>query len=246
MIYLDCAATSLQKPKAVALSSCRAIRALASPGRGSHIPAMRAADCVFDCREMLAGFFNVPEPENVIFTFNATHALNIAIHSLVSAGDKVVVSGYEHNAVIRPLNELGAELLVAASPLFDRDAAVAAFAEKLEGAQCAVCTHVSNVFGFVLPVEEIAEICRERGVPLIVDASQSAGVLPINFPRWGQALSQCRDTRACLGRRARAFCCAAQGQSPCSTAALAATAFCPSCRTICRTGLRPGPTTSRG
>jgi len=172
MIYLDSAATSLLKPPSVARAASMAIRTMASPGRGGHSAAMRAADTVFACREAAAALFHVPEPERVVFTANATHALDIAIHSLVSPGDPVVISGYEHNSVTRPLYALGAQVRVAASPLFDPAAAVDAFRRALPGARAAVCTMVSNVFGYLLPVREIAELCAAAGVPLIVDASQ--------------------------------------------------------------------------
>lgn len=181
MIYLDCAATSLQKPRTVVAASCWAMDHFASPGRGSHRPAMRAADCVLDCRMLIAEYFNVDDPSKVIFTFNATHALNIAIDSLVSAGDKVVVSGYEHNAVWRPLVAKGADICIARSPLFDPEASIEAYRKALPGAKCAVCCHVSNVFGFIQPLAEIAALCHEYNVPLIVDASQSAGIIPIDF-----------------------------------------------------------------
>lgn len=188
MIYLDSAATTLQKPAAVAAASARAINNLASPGRGGHRPAMAAAETAFACREAAARLFHVDDPERVVFTFNATHGLNIAIKTLARPGSRVVISGYEHNAVTRPLHALEADIRVARSPLFDREAAVVAFGRELDrGADLVVCTHVSNVFGFILPVAEIAGLCRERGVPLIVDASQSAGALPLDFAALGAA-----------------------------------------------------------
>lgn len=191
MIYLDSAATTLQKPASVARASAWAINHLASPGRGGHRPAMAAADAAFACREEAASLFHVSEPERVVFTFNATHGLNLAIHTLVKPGSRVVISGYEHNAVTRPLHAIpDVKIRVARSPLFDRPAAVEAFRRALdEGADAAVCTHVSNVFGFILPIEEIAQLCRERGVPLIVDASQSAGCLPLDFEALGAAFA---------------------------------------------------------
>lgn len=191
MIYLDSAATTLQKPASVARASAWAIGHLASPGRGGHQPAMAAADTAFACREEAARLFHVPEPERVVFTFNATHGLNIAIHTLVKPGSRVVISGYEHNAVTRPLHAIAdLEIRVARGPLFDREATLEAFRRELDrGADAAVCTHVSNVFGFILPVEEIAALCRERGVPLIVDASQSAGCLPLDFAALGAAFA---------------------------------------------------------
>ncbi|PKM73876.1 MAG: cysteine desulfurase [Firmicutes bacterium HGW-Firmicutes-16] len=185
MIYLDCAATSLQKPREVPYAVSHAMTTMASPGRGCHKPAMMAADCVLNCRIMLASYFNVSEPENVIFTLNATHGLNIAINSLVSENDKVVISGYEHNSVTRPLKALNADVLIARSRLFDQKATVEAFRQALPGAKCAVCTHVSNAFGFILPIREIAELCRDLQVPLIIDASQSAGTLPLDFSKLG-------------------------------------------------------------
>ena len=186
MIYLDSAATTLQKPAAVAASSAWAIGHLASPGRGGHRPAMSAADTAFACREAAAQLFHVDDPERVVFTFNATHGLNIAIKTMARPGSRVVISGYEHNAVTRPLHALDVDLRVARGGLFDREAVLEDFRRELDrGADLAVCTHVSNVFGFILPIEEIAALCRERGVPLIVDASQSAGCLPVDFQRLG-------------------------------------------------------------
>lgn len=185
MIYLDSAATSFLKPNSVKYAMVDAIESMSSPGRGAYSYAMKAADKVFECREKLSTLFNVANPENVIFTFNATHALNIAIRSIANKGDKVVVSGYEHNSVTRVLNHIGAEIEVAASPLFEPQAAIEAFNEKLDNAKLAVCNHVSNVFGYILPIKEIAKLCRQKGVPLIIDASQSAGVLPIDFDELG-------------------------------------------------------------
>ncbi len=180
MIYLDSAATTLQKPPAVARAAAWAIQNLASPGRGGHLPARKAAETAFACRQAAADLFGVESPEQVVFTFNATHGLNIAIRSLVKQGDKVLISPWEHNAVTRPLRALGAEILIAKAPLFDRQAQLDAFEAGLEARPVAVvCTHVSNVFGFILPIEEIAALCRRRRVPLIVDASQSAGCLPV-------------------------------------------------------------------
>ena len=189
MIYLDSAATTLQKPPAVARASAWAIDHLASPGRGGHRPAMAAAETAFACREEAAALFGVSEPERVVFTFNATHGLNIALKTLVKPGSTVLISGYEHNAVTRPLHAIpNVTVKVAASPLFDQKAALEAFARELTPeVDVVVCTHVSNVFGFVLPIESIAALCRRRGVPMVVDTSQSAGCLPLSFDALGAA-----------------------------------------------------------
>ena len=188
MIYLDSAATTLQKPPAVRRAASFAIGHMASPGRGGHPPAMLAAQTAFACRREAAALFQLDDPEQVVFTFNATHALNIAIKSLVRAGDTVLISGYEHNAVTRPLHALGARVKVAAGPLFQPAELYRRFEALLTPeVSCVVCTHVSNVFGYVLPLERIAALCRGRGVPLIVDASQSAGCLPVHMGELGAA-----------------------------------------------------------
>ena len=199
MIYLDSAATSLQKPAAVRRAVSEAMTQMTSPGRGAHPAAARAASAVYACRERAARLFRVPEPERVVLTMNATHGLNIAIRSLVSPWDPVVISGYEHNAVTRPLTALGAKLRVASGRLFDPGAVLEDFRRLLPGAKCAVCTHVSNVFGFALPIREIAALCRERGVPLIVDASQSAGVLDVDFSELGAAFVAAPGHKGLLG-----------------------------------------------
>lgn len=188
MIYLDSAATSFQKPETVGRAMEAALREMSSPGRGGYPAAMRAAQTLLDCRTELAELFHVPEPEQVVFTMNATHGLNLAIKSLVPYGGRAVISGYEHNAVTRPLAALGADIRVAAAPLFEPDMTAAAFDKAITpDVDAVICTHVSNVFGAVQPIEQVAALCRERGVPLIVDASQSAGVLPLDMTALGAA-----------------------------------------------------------
>lgn len=186
MIYLDSAATTMQKPHAVSVAMCRAMEMMASPGRGSHQPAMLAAETVFRCREKAAQLFDVAQPDQVVLTSSATHALNIAIKSIVKPGSTVLITGYEHNAVTRPLRAIpGVEMLLAEGPLFCPDLLLENIQKILkQGVDAAVCTHVSNVFGYVLPIKEIAKLCKQNGVPLIVDASQSAGCLPVSLQDW--------------------------------------------------------------
>ena len=186
MIWLDNAATTLVKPYAVGAAVSRAMREAASVGRGAHGPGALAAETVFEARELADALFNAGGPERVVFTFNATHGLNIAIRSFDLAGKRAVVSGWEHNSVVRPLAAAGAKIVPASGPLFDREANLCAFERALtpDTALAAVC-HVSNVFGFVLPVEEIARLCRERGIPLVVDASQSAGTCGLDMRALG-------------------------------------------------------------
>lgn len=139
-------------------------------------------------------------PERVVLTFNATHGLNIAVHSLVKPGATVLLSGYEHNAVTRPLASIAdVRLRVVRAPLFCPNL----FLEELERrltpeVDVVICTHVSNVFGYVLPVEEVAALCRRRQVPLIVDASQSAGCFLCVWRTGARPLWRCLVTRGSM------------------------------------------------
>lgn len=185
MIYLDNGATSFYKPRAVYQAVTDAMRTCANPGRGGYPAAMEAARRVYNCREAAAQLFDC-DPEQVALTTSCTHGLNIAIRSLVKPGGRVVVSGFEHNAVTRPLHALRADIRVAGRKLFDWEDTLQQFWEALKkGADAAVFTHVSNVFGYILPVEEMASLCRERGVPFVLDAAQSAGVLPVKLRELG-------------------------------------------------------------
>ena len=185
MIYLDNGATTLHKPVGVADAVRRAMFTCANPGRGGYPEAMAAARVVFDCRQKAAKLFGC-QPEQVVFTFNCTHGLNIAINTLVKPGARVVVSGFEHNAVTRPLHALQAKLTVAGRRLFDWNETLENFEKALrKGADAAVFTHVSNVFGYILPVEQMATLCRCYGVPFVIDAAQSAGSLPVSLKDTG-------------------------------------------------------------
>jgi selenocysteine lyase/cysteine desulfurase len=185
MIYLDSGATSFRKPPAVYQAVRRAMESCASPGRGGYPAAMLAAQTVLRCRERAGRMFDCP-PEKVVFTSNCTHGLNMAIRTLVKPGDRVAISGFEHNAVTRPLYHLGAHAVVAGRKLFDWDDTLEQFEAALRsGVSAAVFTHCSNVFGYILPVEQMAALCRQYGVPFIVDAAQSAGTLPVHLGQWG-------------------------------------------------------------
>ena len=180
MIYFDSAATSFQKPPQVLKAYAETLRSAASPGRGAYRLAMRAAEAMLNAREEAAAFFRFSDPERVVLTMNATHALNLAIRSLAVPGAKAVISGFEHNSVLRPLYACGMEITTAGRRLFDPEELLGTLRSELPGAALAVFTHVSNAFGYILPVREIASLCREYGVPLIVDASLSAGVLELD------------------------------------------------------------------
>ncbi|MBR2309816.1 MAG: aminotransferase class V-fold PLP-dependent enzyme [Oscillospiraceae bacterium] len=185
MIYLDNGATTLHKPSAVTRAMVTALQTCANPGRGGHPAAIEAMKTVFHCREKAGVLFDC-DPEQVVFTANCTHGLNIAIKSLVKPGGRAVISGFEHNAVTRPLHSLQARVTVAGRRLFDWENTLEEFEKALKkGADAAVFTHVSNVFGYILPVEEMGALCRQHGVPFVIDAAQSAGILPVKLKTLG-------------------------------------------------------------
>lgn len=203
MIYFDAAATTLEKPPQVERAVRQAMHRCASPSRGGYAAAIAADETLFSCRQAAAALFDA-EAEQVVFTMNATHGLNIAISSLLGPGRRAVVSGFEHNAVTRPLAALGAEVMPVGGALFQPSD----FLTRLEAAlrqpcDAVICTHVSNVFGYRLPVEEVAALCRARQVPLVIDAAQSAGCLPISLQKTGAAfIAMPGHKRLCRSRRA--------------------------------------------
>lgn len=187
MIYLDHGATSFPKPPEVKRAVLQAMEHCSNPGRGGYPAAMAATKVLYDCREAAGRLFHCT-PEQVILTGSCTHGLNMAIRTLVTPGDPVVVSGFEHNGVMRPLYALNAKLLVAGSRLFDWEDTLSQWEAALKkGVKAAVFTHVSNVFGYVLPVQELGALCRRYGVPFILDAAQSAGSIPIDLEALGAA-----------------------------------------------------------
>ena len=185
MTYLDNAATTLVKPQSVTDAVAEAIKTAANAGRGGHGASMRAADILFECRETAADFFGAKSAENIIFTLNATHALNIAIHGIMGKGGHAVISGYEHNSVVRPLaflGDKGVSFSVARAPLFEPELMVEAINREIKkNTKAVIVTHVSNVFGYVLPIKEVDALCASKGIPLVIDAAQSAGCIPVKL-----------------------------------------------------------------
>ncbi|MDP4108525.1 MAG: aminotransferase class V-fold PLP-dependent enzyme [Bacillota bacterium] len=188
MIYFDNAATSLRKPDKVYKAFSDAIKSAANPGRGSYPPSMKAAEIVYSCREEAARFFHLSEPERIIFTHNTTHALNLAIKGVMADGGHCVISGYEHNSVARPIEAMAENGIitysVADAPLFKPQEMVRAFASRITGqTKYFIVNHVSNVFGYMLPIYELNEVCEQNGIGMVLDAAQSAGILPIDYER---------------------------------------------------------------
>ena len=199
MIYLDNGATSLHKPPQVARRMMWALEHCANPGRGGYPASMLAAKTVYQCRETASELFDC-QPEQVVFTANCTHGLNMAIHSLIKPGDRVAVTGFEHNAVVRPLYARNAEMIVAGRKLFDWADTLEQFEKALKrGVSAAVFTHCSNVFGYILPVEEMSVLCKQYRVPFIIDAAQSAGTLPVSLQKTGAAFIAMPGHKGLLG-----------------------------------------------
>ena len=199
MTYLDHGATSLPKPKSVERAMAWAVNHLPSPGRGSSSGAEAAAELLFSLRMEAAERFDC-QPEQVVLTSSCTHGLNIAIRSLVKPGDRVVISCMEHNAVVRPLYALGPQVHVAGKRLFDPEQLLEDLDALLTPDTTAcIMTHVSNVFGWQLPVERAAALCRERGIPFVLDAAQSAGCLRISMKKLGAAFLAMPGHKGLLG-----------------------------------------------
>ena len=185
MIYLDHGATSFPKPLPVRRAVQEALLRCSNPGRGGYRASMEASRQIYACREAAGELFHC-QPEQVVLTTSCTHGLNIAIRSVVKPGDRVVVSGFEHNAVTRPLTALGVKIAIAGRKLFDWEDTLDSFRRELDKKPAAaIFTHVSNVFGYLLPVEEIAAMCQERNIPFVLDAAQSAGSIPLDMEKLG-------------------------------------------------------------
>lgn len=193
MIYLDHAATSFPKPPGVPAEMRQCMRFYCgNPGRGSHALALAAAEKIFACREEAASFFGSSHPENLIFTMNATVALNTVIKGLLRTGDHVLISDMEHNAVYRPIYKLAQEgrITYDAFPTMVTEEGrspirITARLSRLvrPDTKMLICAHASNICSAVLPLEEIGAFCHRRGILFVVDAAQSAGHLPIDVKR---------------------------------------------------------------
>lgn len=189
MIYFDNAATTFPKPNRV----FRAVRSAferygANPGRSGHKLAIDTAIKVYECREAAAELFGA-QVDQVVFTANCSHALNMAIKGVLRRGDHAIISDLEHNSVLRPLHMMAENGYIAysvAQTHTSGEATVEAFEALIRpNTRMIACTHASNAFGIRLPIEEIGSMARRRGVLFLVDAAQTAGVLEIDMERCG-------------------------------------------------------------
>lgn len=187
MIYLDNAATTYPKPSSVYKNVMKAMKEYgANPGRGSHAMAIEGAKVIYETRELLAELFNLDNPMNAIFTFNATDSLNIAIKGILNSGDHVITTEMEHNSVLRPIKEL--EKIGVENTIVKCSSDGTVSLSDIENAikdntKLIVTTHVSNLTGTIFPIEEIGKICKKHGLLYLLDASQGAGVLNIDLKK---------------------------------------------------------------
>jgi len=189
LIYLDNAATTFPKPESVLKKMIETYSRIGvSPGRGSYDLATEAEVLVGKARQKVAHFFRSSDSDRVIFTGNATDALNIALQGLLRPGDHVVSTRLEHNSVLRPLHHLRLKGIIEydlvhfdGRGFIDPEDIIAAIRPDTK---LVVLSHASNVLGTIQPVQEVGRLCAEHGIPLLVDASQSAGVIPIDMQSW--------------------------------------------------------------
>ena len=188
-IYLDNSATSFPKPEGVYQAVDSSFRHFgANPGRGGHRMSLDASRLVFSARETVADFFSINDASRLVFTSGATESLNIALFGLLNSGDHVVTTAMEHNSVLRPLYQL--EQSGVTLTIVDADPTGYVSAESIAAAcndstRLIAMTHCSNVTGTLLPIEEVADVCRTRGLLLLVDAAQTAGHFPIDVNKHG-------------------------------------------------------------
>ena len=185
MIYLDNAATSFPKPRCTAEAVYDfLLHTGANPGRSAHRMSVDAARVVYETRETVNTFFGGPDPLRVVFTMNATYGINIALKGLLKPGDRVVTTGMEHNAVMRPLRSMESEGVTVDVVICDTNGVLdpSDVRKALEDeAALVVMSAASNVTGSIMPVREVGGIAYQKGVPLLVDSAQAGGVIPLNM-----------------------------------------------------------------
>lgn len=183
MIYLDNAATTMHKPKEVIDAVVCAMSSMGNAGRGANEASLSASRIIYDTREKLCRFFHGENPRQIVFTNNSTESLNIAIKGLLNPGDHVITTMLEHNSVLRPLYEMkekGVELTIIESDkkgrfcLEDMESAIR------QNTRMIVCTNGSNLTGNYVPLKPVGELTKKHGLLFVVDASQTAGVFPID------------------------------------------------------------------
>lgn len=205
MIYFDNAATSFPKPPEVARAMYKCLTEFGgNPGRSGHKLSLSAAKIVYKMREMVAQFFGFGEPERVILTKNCTESLNIAIFGVMKNGGNAIISHFEHNSVVRPLEHLRqrgiCDYKIAKASLENPEILLREFEKLIDSdTKMIICTHASNVTGKIAPIYEISKICKRNGIILCIDASQTAGIVNIDMDKNGIDILCCPGHKSLLG-----------------------------------------------
>ena len=214
MIYFDNAATTLPKPRCVTEAVTAAMDSFGNSGRAVHGGAMDASRTIYEARVRLAELFRAPRPDNVVFTANSTEALNIALRGLLGPGDHVISTDLEHNSVLRPLYELEAQGAEVDFVPCDREGRIdyADFSRLLRPqTRAIVCTHGSNLTGNLLDLTRIGRFAAEHGLLFIVDASQTAGVFPLDMAAMHISVLCFTGHKSLLGPQGTGGLCVADG-----------------------------------
>jgi len=202
-IYFDNATTSWPKPEAVCQTVERQLRSGgANPGRSSHLHSLAAERLIYESRERVAAFLGAEKAEEIVFTLNATDALNMAIKGILKKGDHVIYSPFEHNSVLRPLASLREKGLITTTMLSSVGDVVeaASFDQAIRAeTKLLICTHASNITGRILPVREIGKVAALRGVYFLLDAAQTAGAFPLNLQEIGAHIAAFTGHKSLLG-----------------------------------------------
>ncbi len=188
MIYLDNAATTIRKPQAVIDAVASAMCSMGNAGRGFNDASLGASRIIYEVREKLARLFHAENPKQIAFTANSTESLNIAIKGTLAPGDHVITTALEHNSVLRPLYEMeekGVKLTILDSDRLGRIDYEAFRRNIRKDTKAIVCTHASNLTGNLVDIRRVGQIAAAHGLLFIVDASQTAGVFPIDVQEMG-------------------------------------------------------------
>jgi cysteine desulfurase family protein len=217
VIYLDNAATTLRKPVEVVEAVVRAMNALGNASRGTHASSLNASRTVYEARVKLAKFFGCKRADHVVFTCNATEALNIALSGAINPGSHVITTDLEHNSVLRPLYRLEAEQQVELSFVAaDRNGNIdySDFERQIRSnTQAIVCTHASNLTGSMVDVARVGRIAKAHSLLFIVDAAQTAGCFPINMEAMGIDILCFTGHKALMGPQGTGGLCIREGVS---------------------------------
>ncbi len=225
IVYLDNAATTFPKPRAVLGEVARCIRYYCgNPGRSAHPLAEASAQKIYECRERIADFFASDAPERVVFTMNATEALNTAVKGILRRGDHVLISDMEHNAVYRPIEKLSREgyitydvfPTVKNGALLSGDDIIRSIRRLIRPARTKmlICSHVPNIVSAARPIERIGELCKKMNICFVVDGAQSAGHLPIDMKKHNVGILCAPGHKGLFGIQGCGFMILGEGISP--------------------------------